>query len=124
MSDHKSMDKILGQNIIKQDSILCNIQPEILKIISECLPPNDVAHLSHTCKDLHQELPFYLKKSGTFIILPLLKVYSLLKGPPSNFCISQITIPFIVPNSTYWVPDIAVWIHVIRQGIAVLKTQK
>ena len=67
------MDEIFEQNIIEQDSILCKIQPEILKIISECLPPNDVVHLSHTCKELHQKLPFYLLKSGTFTTLQSLK---------------------------------------------------
>ena len=67
------MDKIFGQNIIEQDNILCKFHPEILKIISECLPPKDVVHLSQTCKELHEKLPLYLLKSGTFTLAGALK---------------------------------------------------
>ena len=116
------MDKILEQNIIEQDSILCKIHSEILKIISECLPPNDVVHLSHTCKELHQKLPFYLKKSGTFTILNS-KASTWFEGPACNFSISEINISFRDTHSWY-LRDIAVWIQIIHNGIVVLETQK
>ena len=116
------MDKIFEQNIIEQDSILCKIHPEILKIISEILPPNDVVHLSHTCKELHQKLPFYLKKSGTFTLVTS-KVHPWFEGPACNFSISEINISFRDTNSRDWM-EIAVWIQIIRSGIVVLETQK
>lgn len=124
LSVHESMDKIFDRNIIEQESILCKTHPEILKIISESLPPNDVVHLSHTCKELHQKLPFYLKKSGTFTILTSLKAYSLFEGPASDFSISEINVSFTVTNSTFQTEHIAVWIQIIRSGIVVLETQK
>ena len=124
LSVHESMDKIFDRNIIEQESILCKTHPEILKIISESLLPNDVVHLSHTCKELHQKLPFYLKKSGTFTILTSLKAYSLFEGPASDFSISEINVSFTVTNSTFQTEHIAVWIQIIRSGIVVLETQK
>ena len=116
------MDKIFEQNIIEQDSILCKIHPEILKIISECLPPNDVVHLSHTCKELHQKLPFYLKKSGTSTIL-ISKASSWFEGPACIFSISEINISFRVVNPRFLM-NTFVWIQIIHSGIVVLETQK
>ena len=117
------MDKIFEQNIIEQDSILCKIHPEILKIISECLPPNDVVHLSHTCKELHQKLPFYLKKSGTSTIL-VSKASPWFEGPACIFSISEINISFRVVNNPRFLMKKFVWIQIIHSGIVVLETQK
>ena len=116
------MDKIFEQNIIEQDSILCKIHPEILKIISECLPPNDVVHLSHTCKDLHQKLPFYLKKSEAVTILTS-KASSWFEGPACIFSISEINISCRGANLRCLM-EIIVWIQIIHSGIVVLETQK
>ena len=124
------MDKIFGQNIIEQDNILCKFHPEILKIISECLPPKDVVHLSQTCKELHEKLPFYLLKSGTFTLAGSLKGYLLFEGPASNFSISEIDISFTAACAIssrlplYVGSIISVWIQIIRRGIVVLETQK
>ena len=118
------MDEIFEQNIIKQDSILCKIQPEILKIISECLPPNDIVQLSHTCKELHQKLPFYLLKSGTFTTLQSLKGYLLFEGPASNFSISEINLSFTATGQFSFSREIEFWIQIIRRGIVVQETQK
>ena len=121
------MDKIFEQNIIEQDNILCKFHLEILKKISEFLPPKDVVHLSHTCKELHQKLPFYLLKSGTFTLVESLKGYLLFEGPASNFSISEINISFTIVASSKFVfvlSDISVWIQIIRRGIVVLETQK
>ena len=122
------MDKIFGQNIIEQDNILCKFHPEILKIISEFLPPKDVVHLSQTCKELHQKLPFYLLKCGTFTLAGSLKGYLLFEGPASNFSIREINISFTAPTSSrlslFMCSSISVWIQIIRRGIVVLETQK
>ena len=115
------MDKIFEHSIIEQDSILCKIQPEILKVISEYLPPNDVVHLSHTCKELHQKLPFYLKKSGTFTVIASSKTCSWLEVPTNNISISEIDISF---TGVFWGILIYHWIQIIRQGKVVLESQK
>ena len=130
MSDHKSMEKIFEQIIIEQDSILCKIHPEVLRIISEYLPPNDVLNISHTCKELHQKLPFYLKKSGTFTFATVLTEHPLFEGPGSNFSFSEISISFTAaPVSMFdhcfgQMGAIAVWIQIIDSGVVVLETQK
>lgn len=118
------MDKIFENNVIVQDSVLCKSQPEILKIISKYLPPNDVVNLSHTCKELHKKLPFYLMKSVTYTVLISLKAYSLFEGSAINFCISEINISCTVPKPRFWMSDIAVWIQIICQEIVVKETQK
>ena len=118
------MDKIFEQNVIEQDNILCKVHPEILKIISECLSPVDVVHLSHTCKELHQKLPFYLLNSGTFTTLESQKGYLLFEGPASNFSISEINLSFTATSPYPWYSEIEVWIQIIRKGIVVLETQK
>ena len=118
------MDKIFEQNVIEQDNILCKAHPEILKIISECLSPIDVVHLSHTCKELHQKLPFYLLKSETSTISASLKGNFLFEGPASNFSISEINISFTAANSMYEAWKIAVWVQIIRSGTVALETQK
>ena len=118
------MDETFEQNIIKQDSTLCKIPPEILKIILECLSPNDVVHLSHTCKELHKKLPFYLKKSGRVTFLSK-KMCFFLEGPVPNFSINEINISVTAIHLVRWVDyKIAVWIQIIRSGIVVLETQK
>lgn len=118
------MDETFEQNIIKQDSTLCKIPPEILKIILECLSPNDVVHLSHTCKELHKKLPFYLKKSGTVTFLSE-KICFFLEGPVPNFSINEINISVTAILLVQWLDyKISVWIQIIRSGIVVLETQK
>ena len=115
------MDKIFGHSIIEQDSILCKIQPEILKIISEYLPPNDVVHLSQTCKELHQKPPFYLKKSGTFTFIASSKTCSWFQVPTSNISISEIDISFtevLLGISIYH------WVQIIRKEKVVLETEE
>ena len=118
------MDKIFEQNVIEQDNILCKVHPDILKIISECLSPIDVVHLSHTCKELHQKLPFYLLKSGTFTTLESQKGYLLFEGPASNFSISEINLSFTVTSLFSSYNEMEVWIQIIRKGIVVQETQK
>ena len=118
------MDKIFEQNVIEQDNILCKVHHEILKIISKCLSPIDVVHLSHTCKELHQKLPFYLLKSGTFTTLESQKGYLLFEGPASNFSISEINLSFTVTSRYLFYGEMEVWIQIIRKGIVVLETQK
>ena len=119
------MDKIFEQNIIEQDSILCKICPEILKIVLEYLPANDVVHLSHTCKELHQKLPFYLKKSGAFTFASSPKACSWFEVPASSISISEINISFTVTKKTSLKGSgIDLWIQIIRSGIVVLETQK
>ena len=112
------------QSIIKQDSTLCKILPEILKRISEFLSPNDVVHLSHTCKELHQKLPFYLKKTGTITFSSSPKLYSLFEGPAPNFSINEISICFTSSQLFLVHEGITVWIQIIRSGIVVMETQK
>ena len=117
------MDKIFEQNIIEQDSILCKIELKILEIILKYLPPNNVVHLSHTCKELHQKLPFYLKKSIVFIMKPLKKLcYPWFDGTAINFSIKEIKISFTLNNILLGI--IALWIQFIRRGIVVFETQK
>ena len=118
------MDKIFEKNVIEQDSVLCESPPEILKISSKYLPTNDVVHLSHTCKELHKKLPFYLMKSVTYIVSTSLKACSLFEGPAINFCISEINISCTVPKPSIWFSDIAVWIQIISQEIVIQETQK
>ena len=118
------MDKIFEQNVIEQDNILCKVHPDILKIISECLSPIDVVHLSHTCKELHQKLPFYLLKSGTYTTLESQKRYLLFEGPVSNFSISEINLSFTITSPYPLYKEMEVWIQIIRKGIVVLETQK
>ena len=110
------MDKIFEQNVIEQDNILCKVHPEILKIISERLSPIDVVHLSHTCKELHQKLPFYLLKSGTFTTLESQKGYLLFEGPASNFPISEINLSFTVTSRYLSYREMEVWIQIIRKN--------
>ena len=123
MPYHKLMDKIFEQNIIKQDSRLCTFQPGILQIILRFLPPTDVVHLSHTCKELHQKLPFYLIKSGDFTVFVSGKstfLNKLFEGPAINFSVSKIKLSV---THHYW-RGIVVWIQIIRSQILVLETQK
>ena len=120
------MDKIFEQNIIEQDNILCKIPTEILKIISKCLQADDVVHLSHTCKELHQKLPFYLKQSGIVTILASVKAYyPWFEGPAINCSISEINISFTVVNKyILGKSEIVIWMQIIRSGIVVLESQK
>ena len=61
------MDKIFERGKMEQDSMLCEIQTEILQAILKFLPGFDIMHLSHTCKELYQKLPFCLVKRGEFL---------------------------------------------------------
>ena len=117
------MDKIFEHDL-KQDSVLCKIQPEILQKISKFLLPVDVVHLSHTCKDLHRKLPFYLIKSGNFTVItaPGKKDSSKIwyDGPAINFSVSEINIPITRELRRFK----CIWIQIIRNGIVVLESQK
>ena len=116
------MDKI-EQNIIEEDRIW-KIPPEIWKIISDYLLPDDAVHLSNTCKELRQKLPFHLKKSGEFIILSSERAYyPWFVTPLINFPISEINI-FIAANSKFKMSEIAVWMQIIRNRTVFLETQK
>ena len=117
------MDKIFEQSITKQESKLCTSQPGILPKILKFLPSTDVVHLSHTCKELHQKLPFYLIKSGNFTVFVSGKstfLNKLFEGPAINFSVSKIK--FSVAHH-YW-RGIVVWIQIIRSQIVVLETRK
>ena len=119
------MNKIFEQNITEQDSILCKIEPKILEIISKYLPLNDVVHLSQTCKELHRKLPFYLKKSGIFTILPSKKVnWPWFEGAAINFSIKEIEISFTFTHIFLFLDKIAFWMQIICSGMVVFETQK
>ena len=119
------MDKIFEQNIIEQDNILCKIEPEILEIILKYLIPNDVVHLSHTCKELHQKLPFYMRKSGIFTIYPFQKIYyRWFEGTAINFPIKEIKISFTLTSIWFLINRIALWMQIMRSEVVVFETQK
>ena len=116
------MDKIFEHYNTKQDSILCKV--ELLQKISRFLPPIDIVNLSHTCKELHQNLPFYLIKSGNFTVVtaPGKKDSSKIwyEGPAINFSVSEINIPITADLKSFKY----IWIQIIRSRIAILESQK
>lgn len=116
------MDKIFEQ-VIKQHSVLCTIPIDILKIISNFLPPSDLVHLSHTCKEIHSKLPFYLIRSGDFWLTGFNKVnFSKVwfYGSAINFSISEINITLHFYTGSVF----PVWMEIIRSGKVYLKTQE
>ena len=120
----KSMDKLFECKIIKQDSILCKRQSEVLPNILEFLQPIDVVHLSHTCKELHQKLPFFLIKSGNFTVPASEKIFSAMwfKGSPINFSVNKMNI--FMSSSHFSSCVNYVWIQIIRSRTVVLETPK
>ena len=121
----KSMDKIFDSNIIPQDSILCKIAPELLQAISKFLSPTDIVHLSHTCKELHQKLPFYLIKSGN-VSSQFFSGYSpklLFEGPGIHFPVSEINIS-VYANDARVTFEYVLWMQIIRGGKVVQESQK
>ena len=119
------MDKIFDRNIIEQDSILCKIQSEVLLIISKLLTPTDVVHLSRTCKELHQKLPFYLIKSGDFIFAPSNNLDSpttWFEGRAVNFFVNEINIS--IADSPRGIHIVYFLIQVVRDGIVVIETDR
>ena len=121
----KSMDKIFDSNIIPQESILCKIAPELLQAISKFLLPTDIVHLSHTCKELHQKLPFYLIKSGK-VSSQLISGCSpniLFEGPGIHFPVSEINIS-VTGNDPRVRFKCAFWMQIIRGGKVVQESQK
>ena len=118
------MDKIFECNIIKQDSILCNFPSQILPDILKFLPLTDVVCLSHTCKELHQKLPFCLIKRDHFKFDPSDRIFRqiLFEGRAINFSISKINISIKLGNCRGAV--INVWAQIIRCGMIILETEK
>ena len=117
------MDRIFEQNILKQDSLLCTIGFEILQRILKFLPPTDVVHLSHTCKQLYQKLPFWLVKSGNFKIRTFEKTNSStiwFEGPPINFYVSKINLLV----AYRYVGKIVVWMQIIRNEKVIIDSEK
>ena len=120
------MDKIFECNIIKQDSILCNFPSQILPDILKFLPLTDVVCLSHTCKELHQKLPFCLIKWNHFKLgqNDSDRIFSqiLFEGRAINFSVSKINISTELGN--YRGVFINVWAQIIRCGMIILESEK
>ena len=119
----KALDQRVHQNFLKQDSTLCTIGSEILRRILKFLPPTDVVYLSHTCKQLYQKIPFYLVKSGNCRFTTYQKANSeniWFEGQAINFFVSKINI-LIASN---YVGKIVVWMQIIRNGKAILESEK
>ena len=117
------MDKIFEHNVIKQESLLCRLPFDLLRTVSKFLTPNDLVHLSHTCKFIHGVLPFYLIKSGEFWFEFWNEVNFSRKwfeGSPINFCINDINISL----DFFTGGKFTVWMQIVRSGIVFLETQK
>ena len=123
LSCTKALNQRFDLNFIKQGSILCTIGFEILLRILKFLPPTDVVHLSHTCKQLYQELPFYLVKSGHFMITASKKANPStiwFEGLPINFFVSKMNVLI----AFCYVGKIVVWIQIIRNGKVIIESKK
>ena len=115
------MDKIFERNIIAQDSMLCKISTDTLQKISKFLSPTNVVNLSHTCKELHQRLPFYLIKSGEFtgtILEDANFRRALFEGPAIHFFVSEVNISLDYDEEELY----AFWVQIIRGGKVILET--
>ena len=116
------MDEIFRHNITTQDSLICKISPETLQGISKFLSPHDLVDLSHTCKDLHLKLPFYLIKSGRFSGRVLNKINfsrTFFEEPAIHFLVNQLNISLRCNEVLY-----LFWVEIVRGGKVVLKTEK
>ena len=118
------MDKIFECNIIKQDSILCKFQSNVLLDILKFLRPTDIVRMSHTCKELHRKLPFYLIKRDNFAIAVLNKKYLavLFEGPAINYSVSKINVSINHGNCLGLLDDML--IQIIRCGEVVMEIQR
>lgn len=116
------MDEIFRHNITTQDSLICKISPETLQAISKFLSPHNLVDLSHTCKDLHLKLPFYLIKSGRFSGRVLNNINfsrTFFEGPAIHFLVNQLNISLRCNDVLY-----LFWVQIVRGGKVVLKTEK
>ena len=121
--NHKPMDKIFERGKIEQDSMLCEIQTEILQAILKFLPGFDIMHLSHTCKELYQKLPFCLVKGGEFFIRDMENANMSrpwFKGSAINLSVSKINMVI----NLFTADTFAIWIQIIRSGKIVHETEK
>ena len=118
------MDKIFECNIIEQDSILCKFQSNVLPDILKFLRPTDIVRMSHTCKELHRKLPFYLIKRDNFTIAFLNKRYLavLFEGPATNYSVSKIDVSINHGNCPDLLDDML--IQIIRCGKVVMEIQR
>ena len=118
------MDKIFDRNITEQDSILCKIPHETFQKISKFLSPTDVVRLSHTCKELHQNLPFYLLKIGGRFLNKQKASGVLFKGPAINFPVSEIDIRGSLSICSFVPFGCEIWIKITRGEKVALETEK
>ena len=118
------MDKIFECNIIEQDSILCKFQSIVLQDILKFLRPTDIVRMSHTCKELHRKLPFYLIKRDNFTIAVLNKRYLavLFEGPATNYSVSKTDVSINHGNCPDLLDDML--IQIIRCGKVVMEIQR
>ena len=118
------MDKTFKSNIIKQDSILCNFSSQMLLDVLKFLPLTDLVRLSHTCKELHRKLPFYMIKQDHFELHASDRIFSqiLFEGRAINCSISKINISIELGNCHG--VFINVWAQIIRCGMIILETDR
>lgn len=119
-----TMDKIFDRNITEQDSILCKIPHETFQKISKFLSPTDVVRLSHTCKELHQNLPFYLLKIGGRFLNKQKASGVLFKGSAINFPVSEIDIRGSLSICSFVPFGCEIWIKITRGEKVALETEK